>query len=103
MRKSGEIIGGNPAETTHSSRVRRLINLLFTGTLLLALSSTFDERSVSDNVIKNKTCEESRRDMFKGIKIVPDSESKKNESKKKPKKEDNTNNPEKPCNDCKLA
>lgn len=97
MRKSPDNIAvGNP-------KTRRLINLLLAGILLFAPSSNFNEQSDSDNTIENKACEESRRDMFKGIKIVPDSEPKKNKEGKKPKKEDSPHNTKKDCDDCKVA
>ena len=94
MRKSPEQI------TAGSSITRKLITYLLAGLLGLCQVGDLDAKPNSDDTIENKTPDETRKDIFKGIKIVPDSAPKKSEQpeEKSPKNFDAGD-----CDDCLFA
>jgi hypothetical protein len=100
MCESGEIIRGNSSEITQNLRGRRFLNLLLAGILLFAPSSNPAKQTDPGNEIENKAYREPRPDMFKGIKIVPDSESKKIKKNKESEKKQQMMEK---CDDCQVA
>ena len=80
-----------------NSKTRKLISYLFAGLMVFAQASDTNIKQNPDSTAENKSSDKSGENIFKGIKIVPDSKPKKN-GKKKEENIDIEN-----CGDCQLG